>query len=248
MGLDFVEITMQIEETFGISFSEDDLQELVRDGDIVAGDLYDLILDKTRLRNFARNDIRLNHALWLELQAVIHSVTEVPLDQLELKTPLASLFPRKTRRQAWTALRDACPYRVQELDYPRIVRRVAFSLAALVVLIEQLQIWQMPGLGWLWPILGIFAIWMLIETYVKVLAVLRPLRNRFPSGITTLKDLCRAVLAANYTDLCQDLEIPVVERSAVVWQQLTEVLTDVLGVDAEHVTFRCRLVHDLGMS
>jgi len=61
------------------------------------------------------------------------------------------------------------------------------------------QIWQVPGAQWLWPALGLLGVWTLVETYVKMLAILRPWRIRFPSGIATVKDLCRAVLAANWS-------------------------------------------------
>ena len=249
MGLDLLDITFRIEKTLGVSLSEDDFRELVRDRDVMVGDLYDLVLKKLHLRDVARYDLRLNYALWAELQGVIHTVTKVPLERVELQTPLESLFPQKTRRAAWETFRDACPYRVRSLDYPSVVRVFGFSLAVSMVLIEQFQIWQVPGLMWLWPLLGLFGMWMLIETYAKVLRLLAPFRNRFPSGMATVKDLCRAVLARNYEDVCHacyDTAIPLDERSLAVWKQLTGILVDALGVDADEVTFRSRLFRDLG--
>ncbi len=248
MGLDLLDITFRIEHKFDVDLSREDLAALVRDRDIIVGDLYDLVLKKLHLRDVARYDVRLSYALWTELRDVIHSVTKVPLDRIELKTPLEALFPRKTRRATWEALREASPYRIRKLDYPRVVRTVGFVLAAVMALIEQLQIWQVPGVKWLWPLLGLLGVWMLIETYTKVLSLLSPLRKRFPSGMTTVKDLCRAVLATNYADICRSDEIPSEKRCLAVWQQLTEILVDGLGVDADEITFRSRLVRDLAMA
>jgi len=248
MGLDFVEITMDIEESFGISLSEDDLSDLLSDRDIAVGDLYDLLLKKLHLRDVARHDFGLNYALWTEMQDVLHRVAVVPWAQVELKTPLADLFPREFRRPRWEALRQTCPYRIAELDYPRIVRAFGFFLAALMVLFEQLKIWQIPGAVWLWRLLGIFGLWMLAETYFKVLRVLAALRIRFPSGMTTVKDLCRAVLAANYVDLCREVELPADQRCLATWEKLVEILAGVLGVPPERITFRAGLVRDLGMN
>lgn len=246
MGLELVEITLCIEDAFDVSFSGEDLEAIERDGDIVVGDLYDLVLQKMHLRDVGRYDIRLNHALWKELRGVIHSVTQAPLDRVELKTPLEALFPPETRREQWERLRQACPYRVRDLEYPKVVRAIGFSLAAAMVLVELLQIWRLPGVRWLWPLVGLFGIWMLVETHIKVLAILRRFRNGFPSGMTTVKDFCRAVLAANYGDVWQDVGVPLDDRCIAVWEQLTEILADTLGIDADRVTFRSRLMRDLG--
>lgn len=247
MGLDLLDISYRIEETFDVSLSGDDLTELAREGDIAVGDLYELVLRKMHLRDVARYDVGLNYALWRELQAVIHCVAEVPPDRIELKTPLEDLFPRETRRTKWEDLRNACPYRVPKLDYPRVVRVVGFSLATAVVLAEQFQIWQIPALRWFWPLLGLLGIWMLLETYLKVLWILAPLRSHLPAGMNTVKDLCRTVLARDYERICHDVEIPLDERCLVVWQKLTDLLVDVLGVDPDTITFRSRLFRDLGM-
>jgi acyl carrier protein len=257
MGMDFEEITMEIEEEFNISISEEDYQALERNRDIVVGDIFELVLHKLHLSDFARYDVGLNRSLWREIQATVHHATGVPLDQIELKTPLKTLFPKNTRRRTWTALRGASAYRIKELDYPRAVRNVGLSMAAVVILFEQFQIWQFPALRWFWPLLGIFGIWMFFETYAKLLAVLGRFRINFPVGMTTVKDICRAVVAANYAELCrdaqveaepcQDVETELDGRSAEVWQKLTAIIADTVGVDAKEVTFSSRLVRDLGM-
>lgn len=247
MGLDILDIQFRIEKTFDIKLSGGDFTGLVRDRDITVGDLYKVVLRKIHLRDVARHDIRLNYRLWREVQGVLESVTKTPRERIELKTPLETLFPRETRREAWDALRSACPHRIRELEYPKIVGRLGFTLAVAVVLIEHFRIWLIAGAIWLWPVLGALGIWMVAETYLKLLSICAPLRNRFPSGMITVKDLCRAVLATNYEDLCTDVEIPLDERCLVVWEQLRGVLSDALGVDAERITFRSRLIGDLGM-
>ncbi len=130
MGLDLLDITFRIERQFGIDLSQDDFKSILHDRDVQVGDLYDLILRKLHLRDVGRNDIRLNHALWTNVQELIGAVTEIPLEQIELKTPLATLFPGGTRRATWEALRQASPYRIGKLGYPRIVRTAGFLLAA----------------------------------------------------------------------------------------------------------------------
>lgn len=217
MGIDVLDIMFRAEKKFGVKLSHDDLEAIACDRDIVVGDLYDLILQKMHLRDFARYDVRLNYALWTQIRDDLHSVVDVPADQIELKTPLASLFPRDTRCEAWEALRETSPYRITSLGYPRAVRVAGFLLAVVMAAFEQFHIWQIPGAKWLWPLLGVLAIWMLAETYAKVLSFLAPFRKSFPAGMKTVKDLCRTVLATNYADFCSCAAIPLDDRSIAVW-------------------------------
>ena len=246
MGLDLLDITFRIEKAFQIEMSRQDFFELWRDGDIVAGDLYEFILRKMHLRDVGRRSVRLNEYVWSQIQAALHSATAAPLVQIQLGLRLEELFPRETRRDRWRALREQSPYQIAELDYPKFVRVFGFLLAIGVVVVEQRQIWQIPGANWFWPVLGIFAVWMIGETYLKLLSVCSALRNRFPGKMQTVKDLCRTVMSTNYAEICRGAEISIDQRSAVVWEQLVEILASALGVDAREVTFRSRLVGDLG--
>jgi hypothetical protein len=247
MGMDALDIVFRIEKNFQVKVSKDDFLGLVRDNDVTAGDLYSLLLQKLHLTNSGRHDYGLNLELWAEMQRLLYCVTLVPIEQIQLQTPLEQLFPRETRRETWDALRETSPYRIAELDYPPIVRWLGFLLAAAVVVIEQFHLWQIVWAKWLWPVLGILGLWMVSETYLKILSVCSSFRDRLPARMKTVKDLCRAVLAANYTQICTKTDLPVDERSLTVWEQLVEILSQALGVEPDHVTFRSRLVRDLGM-
>ena len=246
MGLDLLDIKFRIEKTFRIEVSKEELFDLARDQDIVVGDLYELILQKLHLRDVARRSMRSNEYLWLQVQSALGSAAQMPFEQIELSLPLKILFPRESRRARWAALRETCPYRICELDYPRFVRIGGYLLAAGVVAIEQFQVWQIPGARWFWPLLGVIGVWMVGETYAKVMSICAPLRTRFPSGMATVKDLCRSVLASNYADISSGAEAVSDDRSAAVWEQLVEILATTLGVDPTDVSFRSRLFGDLG--
>jgi acyl carrier protein len=248
MGIDYLDIKFRIEKVFGITVTNEEFVGLIQDHDVTVGELYDFVLRKTRLHDVARHDLRLSYRLWEEMQRVVHAVTQVPRERIELQTPMEFLFPPESRRVQWDALREASPYRIRELDYPKFVRWTGFVLAAAVVLIEVSRLWRMAGVNWVWPVLGILGIWMVSETYLKLLTICAPLRNRLPSGMTTVKELCRSVLASNYEAICKDVAIPMDDRCLAVWEQLTQILVDVLGVDRGEITFRSRMIRDLGMS
>jgi len=245
MGIDILDVSYRIEKVLSVKVSNDDWELLSKSNDVAVGDLYDLLLGRLGLQDVTRNDFRMNHEFWLRMQQQLYSVTYVPKEKIQLSAPLAELFPSETIRETWTALRDSSGYSIPELDYPAFVRNAGFLIAIVVVAMEQLHLWRAMG-GWLWPLLGALALWMVVETYVKILKICSPLRNRLPAGMKTVKDLCRLVLAINYTTVCAESQMAVDVRTLTVWEQLVEVIQDTLGVDRERITFRSRLVRDLG--
>ncbi len=247
MGIDFLDITFRIEKELGVRFRLEEWEKITRHRDVTVGDLYSLILNKLGLCDLTRNDIELNYHLWREIQSTLRVVTGLPAEEIELGTTLESLFPKPSRRETWNRLRESCPYHVRELDYPKAVRRIGFWLAVGVAFIEQFHIWQMGVAKWVWPLLGFVGIWMVSETYLKILKICTPYRTNFPSRMRTVKDLCRMILATNYREICERVEIAFDERSLAVWEKLVEILVAALSADADEIAFHSRLIHDLGM-
>jgi acyl carrier protein len=256
MGIDLLDVAFRVEKAFGVPLAASDFEQMVRDRDIVVGDLYELILRRVHARDTVRNDIRLNFALWEELQRQLGAAAGVPVGEVQLKTPLGRLFPPSTRRVAWERLQAASRYRIPTLDYPWPVRPIGFALALAMALLEQFRIWQLPGAQWLWPVLGLLGIWMFAESYGKLMAVFAACRIRFPGGMKIVKDLARAVVATDYQTILAgsreepagSYDLPADDRCLAVWQQLREILADTLGVKAEEVTLKSRLIADLGAS
>ena len=255
MGLDPLDIVFRLEKNLGIKISQDEFTGIVRDRDILVGDLYDLVLEKTDLadvptdnyfphRNQVWNEIRLNHALWREVRDAIHTATGESLQRIRLATPLTELFPESTRLSDWSRLRDVCRYKLAGLSYPPTVRFVGGLLAIAMVAVH---LFHVPFLEFLWPFLLFIGLWMFVETYSRVLPMFRRFRTRFPPGMRTVKDLCRPALMVNYQLLCENAEVPLDIRCLHVWQQLVNALTDSLGIDEDKITFRSRLIADLGM-
>ncbi len=250
LGLDFFDVAFRIEKQFGIKISQDDLLTISRDNDVRAGDLYDLMLRKLNLQDNTRNSVGLNLFLWRQLQEIVADVVDKPHDEVMLQSPMEQLFPANHRRHQWDELRDASPYHIRELDYSPFVRLVALALTSFVVYVEWGQLWQIPIMNGLLPVLGLLGIWIFAETYLKMLGFLAPWRNSIPKQLTTMKELCRDVLASNYEDVCQDAEMnPEIDsRCHAVWLHLVEILCESLGVDPDEITFQSRLIRDLDMA
>lgn len=104
MGLDWYEIHLGLEKTFDVSLSDDDFQDVFRDRDIRVGDLYEVLLKKLEINEVVRYDVSVNFILWRRMQADLHQVTGLPLDDIKLQTPLVDLFPKQDRCEMWAEL------------------------------------------------------------------------------------------------------------------------------------------------
>lgn len=247
MGIDLLDLNFRIERKFDVSFSQDDYLGLLVDNDIVVGDLFAAILKKKGWRDEVRNNIGLNFEAWLFVQNLVQQATGVDLDQVQLGTPLAELFPKTQRRDLWQILRDQCHYSIPELDYPPAVRPIALTVAVAAAGFDVFHLLRLPGFQWLLPLTTLVGIWILIETYVKMMSILSRWRRVFPRQMRTVKDLCRLVLYDNVEEFCRDIDINIDRESVAAWRTLVEILCDTLGVDEDEVTPRARLVADLGM-
>ena len=246
MGLDAIEIQMEIEETFGIEWTDDDYLAVSKDNDITVGAMYERILEKAGLHDDARNNLRLNFQLWKQTQIALHQITAWPLDKVELSTPLEDLFPTDRRRDLWDDFQQAYEYRIPELDYPLKVRFVAISLAAVPFLVEQVHIFLVPGFEIIKGVCILLGLWLFSETYLKMLPLLAGYRTAIPHNVLTVKELCHWILGANFRELCHDNEIPLAPKCMAVWELLTQVFVNSLEVEESDVTYQTRLFDDLG--
>lgn len=248
MGLDFMELKIEIEDRFEITFEEDDW--ISSNGLLIetAGDFYQTILRKLIVWKSARQDIRLNFEVWEAVRDKVADLTDRPHESIRLWDSLENLFPMSQRRELWQQFREVSDYPLSELEYPKWVPRLGLTLTLGMGFLDQFQVWQIPRVEWLWPILCIIGIWMMVETYTKFLSVCARFRTRFPDKLQTVKDLCRNLIDKNYRDMDVQYYPPTSEFCRDVWDEMVGIFQEVLGVDREEVKPESRLIADLGMA
>jgi len=247
MGLELLDVSMEIEESFGLQMEPGDFWSEDQLHIVTAGDLYECVLTKLQKRDQARNDLAINRQFWLSMQLVLHTATDIPQHEIQLCTPLQQLFPAAVRRERWNAVAAVCPWQLPALNYSPIVSFLGLSLSVAMVAFEQFQIWQIPGVNWLWPLLGLAGLWMFVETYAKLMSMFDFLKTCFPARLITVKDLCRAMFAANYRKICEQTRTSLAADNGRVWDRLALILEQVSGIDRANISFRSRLVQDLGL-
>ena len=255
MGLDSAEIVMEIEDSLGIEFSEDDWASMSEAHEMTVGDLYEIVQQKVQLKEWGCTDLRLNLSLWNEMSELLHSVTNVPQDEIRLSTELEALFPRQTRAVGWQTLRELSSFRIRELDYPIALKRTVgwsvfvFGFVAPLLLLmlignehDLLYVLLVPGLI-LSPLWGI----ALTQIYEAVIAAMPGKRLCFGPGIRSVKDLCRSVRAGNHVLLCNQRDMILQQPEVELWTQIRHILSEQLSVPIDDIQPGSRLIRDLGM-
>jgi acyl carrier protein len=229
MGLDAVELVMEVEETFGFSMPDGDIVTL----DTV-GKLYDYIVAH---RFDGRQQGCLASVAFYKVRRALMSVCGMARGDIRLSVDLAAIIPTR-RRQQWSALQKA-----MELRLPELVRPVwatatatavscALAISAAVFLIARVGI---SGAAW-----GTLCTWCII-LYVSYQGT-KPLAVVFPSECATVGSLTKSILGRNYGAIFDECQRTNAEEA---WNTLRSLIVEQLGVRPDDVTKEASFVKDL---
>ncbi len=224
MGLDTVELVMDVEDHFGILLREDESQ-----GIRTIGDLADVILT----RNLASAIMPCpSMRAFYDLRSVIRASlgsTELPMRP---STLLAELIPASHRQACWAAVQSKQPWRFPGLQWKRQTYR--FTLAFIAVLYV-IPCAMLPLEMWLISIPLSSLISLFLVTWMK------RYRSEIPPNYTTVGDLVRSsagsVIATKNTHLT---------TRELVLGDLYPIVAEQFGVDLKRLTPQTRFVEDLG--
>ncbi len=232
MGLDAVELLLEVEETFGFSIPDEDAAALD-----TAGKLYDYIMDH-RFRG--RREGCLTSVAFYKLRRALMLDLGVPRSGVRPPAPLATIITTR-RRRVWVNLRKTLGLRLPELARPRWVTRSAIAVAACLVI---------PAAVFLVADLGISGgVLRTLGTICLVSYVLyqgtRPLAVEFRPEFATIAGLTKAVLKKNYAAISDECDRANVDE---VWETLRAIIVEQLGVPLSDVTREASFAKDLGIA
>ena len=229
MGLDTVEIVMEVEDTFGIVFSDEAAPQIR-----TVGGLHQYILE-CRRRNEQQGCATAR--MFRGIRRFLVETGSVPRRAIRPSTHLTSILPPRHRRRVWISLQASVSGRLRGLRLPfRLGPIIAgLCIAAGVV-----------GMAIVAPQVGAAnAIALGVTTTVTMLLlvffVTRPLAVALPNGVVTVGDVAHAALPPGY-GVAAKQEMADEE----VWQRLQKIVSDILCVKNEEVTPSARFVEDLG--
>lgn len=223
MGLESVELVMEVEETFGFSIPDEDAAAL----DTV-GKLYDYVMAN---RFAGRPPGCLTSIAFYKLRRALISVLGIGRNDVQLSSCLTAIIPTHRRRR-WLELHKAMGLRLPELVRPRWVTAVAIAVGCALVIDAATIIGIVLAFWIIWPVA--FALYFVTE----------PLAVVFPRECATVGGLTEAILRKNYgaiSDECQR------SNAEDVWRTLRDLIAEQLGIRPDDVRKEASFVKDVGV-
>lgn len=232
MGLDTVELVLDIEERFGISLPDEECQNVV-----TVEDCYQLVLSKLDKADPTKC---LTSATFYRIRKVIADILGVDKRTLKPDTLLQELLPIEQRRELWGTISQRLALELPDLSrspgwdgalfaIPVLSLVIPLVLAAMDIL-ETLEFFTIAALG-------IFA------TYGLAKAT-QPLKKYFHPQSLTLGALTKTVLALNFSQLSSELTV---WNEKDVYDILLEIIVEHTGLSVKDIQPQHAFIDDLNM-
>ena len=229
MGLDLVELVMEVEDTFAISIPDEVSTKL----DTV-GKLYDYILAS---RFDGKEKGCLSNITFYKLRHALMSVLRIARGDVRLSSALNALIPSH-RRQTWAELQRSLGLRLPELMRPLWVTVLATALGVIATIVAFVILVARSG----FPIAVVSILFVAVLVRAILYQATKPLAREFWPEFATVGGLTKAVLRRNYGAISDEAQRA---NADDVWETLRAVIVDQLGVRPDDVTKEANFVTDL---
>ena len=229
MGLELVEILMEVEETFGIIVSDDDA---FQDGTVGAFHKYILDLREQQMQQGCPTG-----RVFRDIRRVLMETTSVPRRAIRLSTELTTILPLRSRRRVWNRLQKDVPGRRRGLRLPCRLGPIMAGLCVIAgvvgtaIIIPHVEIVNAVVLG----------VTATLATLLLIFFITRPFAVAFPQGVSSVGDLATATLPPGYEAASKQQM-----TDEEVWERLQKIVAKILGVKVDDITPSARFVEDLG--
>lgn len=232
MGLDVVELIMDIEDEFNIEISDEEAWQA-----ITVEKMYQCILTKVQVSNSSLCSSQ--KAFYLLRKALIENFN-IERKTITPKTKTDLLFPKIQRGELWEKVSVNVPYKFPELTYPTnaIILILSISLMGgglcsytLAICLKSTFISFIAALTWI-----VFA----VVFSIILLKNLKALKLEFPHACHTIGQMAKNVLYHNsdYFGLLNEKEI---------WDKLTFIISEQLGIDQKDIKPESNFVKDFNI-
>ncbi len=227
MGMDYMEVVMDVEEHFGIVIADEEMKPIRTVADLVA-------LIRSRVDGAVLSPCP-SLAAFLSLRRLIRDV--VGNDRLRLRPSrtVVEELSRAQRKKLWARLPEVLGTPPRPLRYPRPIRWGLFVLFLLSIAVAI----GIASIDWVMLPLTLL---LALGLTVLLLSTTSPLRNVPADNMATLGDITRMI--AGRTSITADLDLP---NGSAILDELRPIFAEILGIDTAKVVPSARLVEDLGM-
>lgn len=231
MGLDTVELVLEIEEAFDVSIPDDRASTM-----LTVGQVYEFLLQRTADPALTSNTC-LTAAAFYDLRRQLRSLG-LSHSSIRPKTKLDRVIPLIGRRKYWQALGSQMDLQFPSLQRPSWLALLNCILVTIVVFASFIG-FAIPSV-----MTGIFAavVFGLISSAI-LWFVTQPFAIYPVSSCSTIRDLVTSLVAINHNTLATRYST---RNPTDVWNTLQWIVAEQLGVDRSKVVPSARFVQDLG--
>jgi len=230
MGLDTVELVMEVEDAFGITI-EDAEAEAVHTVD----DLYHLVARKSRV---VPGERCLSATAFYQLRRAIRAVAPAGPERLRPSTTIDEALPVQSRRAAWPRLAEATGLHLPGLHASTAV--AGSLLGGMVAGAVALGLW----VGWLTKAqIGLVVVFFsLIALGIPACWIAR-LTAKHVYSCRTLGELAHRILCRNYSTIARESGAG---YDRELWATLCRIIGEAVGMDPGEVRPELDFIKDLG--
>lgn len=229
MGLDGVELIVEVENTFEISILDHEAEKIV-----TVGDLHNVVWK--HIENKASESC-LTRSLFYRLRSLFGAMFNISNQDFHPNRQLSQIIPQTNRRANWEQLQQESGLKFPKLVLTKFWSQVLFSFGILSILgsaVISFTYWRLTIKAALPPTIGIALTCFLSS-------ILTPKRTEFDPG--TVRGFVQQALALNYKHLNKDVSISRKEAESII----NHIISYCLAIDLEEITSEKSFVKDLGI-
>lgn len=234
MGLDTVEILVEVENTLGISFTNIEASKIYTVGDFHEA-AWKLVKNKRE-----STDKCFTQITFYKLRQNFKETLDVDRTVFRPELELESIFPKINRRQLWSQMQNTTDLKLPDLELGSSLSILLVSFGglaifgSLIVSIGLINWLDKSYLFLLMPIIGGFLTYMFAF-------LLTPFKLMFSTE--TIRDLTEKTLALNFAKLSADNGISKRDVEIVI----NQIISDKGGIDIKEITKEKSITKDLGL-
>ena len=234
MGLDGVELIMEVEDQFEIQINDNAYSELR-----TVGDLHSQVVQQLELQQalLDANPGCVSVAPFVATRQAIMSLVPVTRSAVRPRSPLAAIIPHATRRDTWSNLQSLTSITLPSLILPPSLRVLVAAIAAIAIIAATIG-----AIVYMGPAGLILAVMASIILGYLMYAATRPLAVAFPPHCSTIGDVVRRAGPPHYP---RKRITPMPVDSDAVWKKVVGIVASVLSVSETEIASDTRFIEDL---
>lgn len=227
MGLDIVELVMDVEDHFGISISDTEGQRIRTVGDLVS-----LIQSRIEAAHLATCPTL---SSFLCLRSCAREITSNGQLRIRTKTRIVDVLLPSQRRQLWKRLEAILGTPPPALRRPPLLRKTLVGILFVLIILATASASSID-----WAILPLTLTFATLVAFVMHFSTVR-FRTYPPDGLATFGSVARRIAGSRVAT--ERLHLRTFDA---ILEDLRPIVVDALGVDENEVVAEARFVEELG--